>query len=290
MRILQITLLLVLSFFLVSCGEAAQRGKDINYKQGILDIEVASLAHKEEYQGQQLELPISVHNALAYTIENVYVSVAGFDNYYVELYSDEEQLASLEGKSIFNPEGGKERVQFSGLLKQLLPGADEEQQDYWVQVRYDSKVEFTPTICVTSDLGLGEYGMYQGACTVERELSYPGQGAPLAVTKMELVPRGGMAVELRMNIENKGTGTVERVALVTATLGGKPLSCDFKGVQAEGSGLFSLDAQQKSARLICTGSLASESPYTTNLQVELWYDYEITQKETLTILGDTLVS
>ncbi|MBI2582057.1 hypothetical protein HYV87_02945 [Candidatus Woesearchaeota archaeon] len=286
----KIIFLLLVFLFVASCGNTPERGADINYKQGILDIEVASLAHKEEYQGQQLELPISVHNALAYSIENVIVSIAGFDNYYVELYSDEEQLASLEGKSIFNPEGEKERVQFSGLLKQLLPGADEEQQDYWITVEYDSKVEFTPTICITSDLGLGEYGTYQGACTVEKEISYHGQGAPLAVTKLELVPRGGTAVELRMNIENKGKGTVERVALVTATLGGKPLSCDFKGVQVEGSGLFSLDSGQKSARLICVGSLASESPYTTNLQVELWYDYEIIQKESLTILGDSLIS
>ncbi|HLD80204.1 MAG TPA: hypothetical protein VJA18_06625 [Candidatus Nanoarchaeia archaeon] len=285
-----IILVLVLSFLLVSCGEAAQRGKDINYKQGILDIEVSSLGQKEEYQGQQLELPVSVHNALAYGIENVLVYVTGFDNYYVELYSDEEQLASLEGKSIFNSDGGKERIQFSGLLNQLLPGAEKEEQNYRIQVKYDSKVEFTPTICVTSDLGLGEYGMYQGACTVERELSYPGQGAPLAVTKLEVIPRGGSGIELRMDIENKGKGMVDTVALVTASLGGKPLNCIFKGGEAQTGSLFSLDAQQKSARLICTGSLASESPYTTNLQVELWYDYEITQKETLTILGDTLVS
>jgi len=279
--------LLLALLFLVACGQTSERGTDINYKQGLVDISITALGNKEEYQEQRLELPIEVHNTLAYDIENVGVAIKGFDNYYVDLYSAQQELSLLEGKSIFNPEGLKEQFLFEGMVKKLLPGAEKEPEEYRIYVNYNSKVEFSPSICVSSQpSGQGyvgaAYDTYQGACTFQKEISYSGQGAPLGVTSLEIVSRQGRQIELRMAIENRGKGKVGRVTLASANLGGKPLTCEFRGDSVENSYLF--EAEQKSTTLICAGYLSSDETYTTPLFVELLYDYEINQKEMLTIL------
>lgn len=281
----KLILLLMVLFLLTSCGKTSDSGKEINYKQGFVDIAITSEGNKEEYQGQPLELPISLHNTLAYNIEEISLSIKGFDNHFVELYSARQQLALLEGKSIFNHEGMKERFLFEGMVKRLLPGAEKEPEDYRVYVYYKSKIEFSPSICVASQQGSyvgAAYDTYQGACTFQKEISYQGQGAPLGVTGLEIVHRQGKQVELRMKIENKGKGKVGRVTLASAALGGKPLTCEFRGETVQNSFLF--EEEQKSVTLICAGYLNSDAAYTTPLFVELLYDYEINQKEKLMIL------
>ncbi len=281
----KILLILVLLSLLVSCQKTSEKGAEINYKQGFMDISIASEGNKEEYQEQPLELPISLHNRLAYDLEAVSVSIKGFDSHYIELYSEQQQLALLEGRSVFNHEGMKERFLFEGIVKRLLPGAEKEPEDYRVYVYYKSKVEFSPSICVTSSQSEyvgAAYNTYQGACTFQKEISYQGQGAPFGVTALEIVPRQGKQLELRMKLENRGKGKVGRATLASATIGGKPLTCEFRGETVENSFLFESD--QKSVTLICVGYLNSDATYTTPLFVELLYDYEINQKEQLVIL------
>lgn len=285
MRKMIILLLVFLLFLVVSCQKVAERGAEINYKQGFVDIAIASEGNKEEYQEQPLELPISIHNNLAYSIEEVSVSIKGFDNHYVELYLAQQQRALLEGGSVFNPEGMKERFLFEGILKKLLPGAEKEQEDYRVHVYYKSKVEFSPSICVTaqqSNYVGAAYDAYQGACAFQKEISYNGQGAPFGVADLEIVPRQGKLIELRMKLENRGKGKVGKVTLASTAIGGKPLTCEFRGDTVENSFLF--EEEQKTVTLICLGYLSSDAAYTTPLFVELLYDYEINQKETLMIL------
>ena len=282
-----ILFLLVFLLLLTSCGKTSERGAETNYKQGFVDLDITSSGNKEEYQEQRLELPISLHNTLAYDIEEVILSVKGFDTYYLELYNEQKELAALEGRSIFNPDGGKANVLFAGMIKKLLPGAEKQPQDYRVYVKYNSKVEFSPSICVASQLnGQGSvgaaYDTYQGACTFEKEISYNGQGAPLGITNLEIIPRQGKQAELRMKVENRGKGKVGKISVAAATLGGKPLTCEFRGDTAENSLFF--ESEQKSVTLICAGYLSSDAAYTTPLFVELGYDYEINQKEQLTIL------
>ena len=279
-----IIFLILALFLLASCGQTSERGADINYKQGFVDLTINSAGNKEEFQEQRLELPVSLQNTVAYDIEDVVVSVKGFDNFYVELYDEHKELPKLEGKSIFNPEGMKEDVLFEGMIKKLLPGAEKQQQDYRVNVKYNSKVEFSPSICVTSQLnGQGSsYDTYQGACTFEKEISYDGQGAPLGITSLEIIPHQGRQVELRMKIENRGKGTVGKVSVLTSAIGGKPLTCEFRSDTVENKVEF--ESGQKSVTLICAGYVGSDGTYTTPVFVELLYDYELDQKETMMIL------
>ncbi len=282
---LKIGLVLVLLFFVVSCTQASEKGAEINYKQGFMDIGITALGNTEEYQKQRLELPVSINNNLAYDLEKVEVSVLGFDNHYVDIYTDKQQLATLEGKNLFNPEGGMQKFLFDGMIKSLLPGAVTETQSYRIYVSYNSEVEFSPSLCVTSQRleSVGSaYDTFQGACTFQKEISYSGQGAPVGVTNLELVPRQGKQIELRMTIENRGKGKVGKISLAAATLGGKPLTCEFRGDTTKD--VFSFDSEKKSATLVCAGYLLSEDLYTTPLYLQLLYDYEINQKEEMAIL------
>ena len=282
MKKIAMTLLLIFSLLLFSCAKTPERGADINYKQGFPDLSIEYLGNAQEYQSRSFDLPVLIHNNLAYDIENVAVTILGFDKHYVELFSTQENIESLEGKSIFNDGGGKEELLFNGKLGSLLPGARKEAQNYRIYARYDSKVEFTPSICVTGQLT--GYDTFAGGCQFQPEVTFKGQGAPLGVTRLQIIPRQGRAVELRMLIENKGKGNVGSVSLGAAALGGKPMSCEFRGTEPQETSLFSFESEQKNVDLLCTGFLSGENPYHTALLVELFYDYEINVQQTLTIL------
>ncbi|MEK6809963.1 MAG: hypothetical protein AABY40_04770 [Nanoarchaeota archaeon] len=284
MRKIAISLIAVL-FLVSSCQNTSERGSEINYKQGFADITITSEGSKEEYQEQPLRLPLSVHNTLAYDLRDVSVSIKGFDDHFVEMYAEQQQLSFLEGRSIFNHDGMEEQFLFEGRIKSLLPGAEKESEEYRIYVNYDSKVEFSTSICVAAqqDVYVGAaYDTYQGACTFQKEISYRGQGAPLGVTMLEIVQRQGRQVELRMNVENKGKGKVGKVTFASAALGGKPLTCEFRGSAVQDS--YSFDEEQKAATLVCVGYLSSDAAYTAPLFVELLYDYGINQKQQLMIL------
>src|SRR3989344_9447185 len=109
-----ILLLIVILFLVSSCQNTSERGSEINYKHGFTDITITSEGSKEEYQEQPLNLPLSVHNTLAYDIRDVSVSIKGFDNHFIEMYAEQQQLSFLEGRSIFNHDGMEERFLFEG--------------------------------------------------------------------------------------------------------------------------------------------------------------------------------
>lgn len=282
MKKLAAILLLVFSLLLFSCAKTPERGAEINYRQGFPEISIEYLGNAQEYQSRPFDLPVLVHNNLAYDIKNVVISILGFDQHYVELFSGQENIELIEGKGVFNGAGGKEKLLFNGQLESLLPGASKEVLNYRIYARYDSKIEFTPSICVTGQLA--GYDTFEGGCEFKPEVAFKGQGAPVGVTKLQIIPRQGRAVELRMLVENNGEGDVGSVSLGAAALGEKPLSCELRGAEEQETGLFSFEPGQKNVNLLCAGFLASENSYQTVLSVELFYDYEINVQQTLTIL------
>lgn len=273
--IICVGLLLIISGLLISCGSGTEKGTIVNFKIGTPELAITLPTEKEEYQNRPFDIAVALQNNMAYDISNVKISLLGFDERYVDLFSEEESIILLEGKSIFNSNGGKEIVKFNGLIKEILPGAEQEKQNYRIYARYDSKVEFTPTICISPEL----YGqVYEGGCEVQPELFFNGQGAPLAVGELKLA--SGDETQLRMNIVNKGKGTVKKVTLGRATLGGKLINCEFRGDNPK---TFTFGTK-KEAQLVCSQVIQSESSYQTTLFVELFYDYEISEKGSLNIL------
>ncbi len=274
--ILPALFLLALSLLLASCSQTIQRGE--NYKVGTPDLKLEIFGIEKGYQERAFKLPMILSNLLGYDIQNVKISLVGLDRNYVNLLSESQNIPLIEGRSSMNSEGGTERLEFEGLIGTLLPGAEQNQQKYRVFVNYDSKMEFSPTICVNPNF---YSGVYDAGCTPVEKASYDGQGAPLAVTSMEVVQ--GQELELRITLSNRGAGEVGKVALGIATLGGKPLACEFKGGDKTSQwGLFS--SSKKDVQLLCSQLLQGTNSYETPIYIEFFYNYELDFSNSLSIL------
>ncbi|MBU0470495.1 MAG: hypothetical protein KKA62_02835 [Nanoarchaeota archaeon] len=274
---LEIIVVLAISILLVSCT-SQESTLEQNFKTGTPDVQILSFGSDAAYQEKLFKLPVELHNALGYDIKNVKVAIVGLDRNYVELTNYEEDLPMMEGKSALNANGGTERIEFEGFLKKLLPGLEKNQQDYRIFVNYDSKLEFFPTICVSAS----QYpGIDDGGCKAGGKMSFNGQGAPLAVTEMEIVP--GQETELRLILRNRGQGEVGKITLGTATIGGRPMFCEFRDSDSENpkEGLFSKTKTE--IHLVCNSMIPGTASYETPLFIELFYNYEINFKKKLEI-------
>ncbi|MFH1682827.1 MAG: hypothetical protein ABIA37_03440, partial [Candidatus Woesearchaeota archaeon] len=106
---------------------------------------------------------------------------------------------------------------------------------------------------------------------------------PLAITSLEeiMIPSTIPAIELRMNIENKGKGKIKQVKLNKAVLSGEALDCEFKNSPEKNSFTFK-DKQE--ATLICKKTLKDQKSYESVLLVDLSFSYILKEKKTITIL------
>ena len=282
-KYLLILAIVSLSLFLVSCQQGGSSSKETNYMTGVKDINLKYIGDETAYEERPLNLFMSLNNKLAYDAEGVRVSVVGLDEAYVDLQDREEAVGLMQGQSVFNPEGETKNIRFSGGIKKLPPGADKIDQNYFVYIDYFSKMIFNPTICIGPVL----YGVENGGCKGSnsdgrsQKLSYSGQGAPLAVTNLEVVSGDGQ-VELRLILKNLGKGDMEDVSISQADLGGKKISCKY--VNSAGD-TFTFTQEKNEADVICEAVVSRSSTYETPLQMEFLYKYRLKIKQQLELRG-----
>jgi len=175
-------------------------------------------------------------------------------------------------------------VEFSGQAGKLFQGTEEYNQNYYLITKYNSKVDFTETVCINTNT----YQVYNPGCEVQNRNTYSGQGAPVAITQMDelVTPGSGAAVEFRFRIENKGSsmmggseGRVGRLNLNDARLGNEQLFCKFVG----SSDAKSVVMGNNQEILVCKKPVRELNSFTTTLVLSLSYDYEVTQEMQLTI-------
>jgi len=268
-----------LAVFLLSCQSETGSSGEVNYKAGVKEVNLEFFGDKIVYQERPLNLFMRLNNNLAYNADEVKVSVVGLDEAYVELSNREEVIGSMEGQSVFNPEGEIRNVEFSGGIKRLPLGASEIRQNYFIYVDYFSKMDFNPTICISPVL----YGIEDGGCKRSdgrsQRLSYSGQGAPLAVTEMEVIS-GNNLVELRLKLRNQGKGEVKDVIISQAGIGGKEMKCQFRNSDGES---FTFTKDLREAELICEALVGRPSTYETPVYIEFLYKYRLKLKQQLEI-------
>lgn len=281
-----ILIIIVVSLFLAGCQSGGTSSKEINYKTGVKEINLEFLGDKTAYQERPLTFFMRLNNGLAYNAENVKVSVVGLDEKYVELSNREESLGQLEGQSVFNPEGGIKNIEFLGGVKRLPRGTEKIDDDYFIYVDYFSKMDFNPTICISPVL----YGIEDGGCKRSdgrsQKLSYSGQGAPLAVTEMEVISGDGQ-VMLILKLRNQGKGDVEEVIISQSAIGGKDLKCQFVNSKGE---TFSFTKDKKEAEMICEAVIGRPSTYETPVYIEFLYKYRLRLKQRLELKGSGITN
>ncbi len=281
-----VAVIMILSLLLVACGGSQPtRPGEVNFKKGYGGIRAefkSQLFPDELYQNSPLSLSMTLHNDAGYDVNDLKVGLSGFDSLYVDVYTGNQEMDSLEGRNPYNPNGGIIDVGFEGAVKNLLPGMEYNHQDFTVYITYDSKLEFAPSVCINPNL----QAVYDAGCKVpEGKITFSGQGAPLAVTEVKQIVRAGFdpEVEFRLKLKNKGEGKVKKVKLGKAKIGNHQLKCEFR--RAESAKEINFDRQNQQAELVCTKKLEDRSSYSTTLFVELSYDYELKLKKRLKILN-----
>lgn len=282
MRYLVIVMILG-SLLLSGCAGSDEKALQYNFKQGITELDISFLENappREIYPESEFKFVVQLDNQAAYDATDGVVKIIGLDERYFQVVPLEEGFDQIMGRSLTTPAGERHFLELRGYAGRLLEGAAYYDGHFFLITKYNSKVEFTDTVCINPNL----YEVYDAGCTQESQKSYRGQGAPLAVTKVETIitPGGGSAVEYRFHLRNSGQGAIRFINLQGAKLGGEQLFCKFQGKQGDERHV-ELDAEKQETVLICKKPLRDVNSYTTTLHLDLSYDYEVRQEHTLTL-------
>ena len=275
--LLQVTLLLLAALLLFGCGaKEDEKMASYNFKQGISELNLNFLSNAPPdkiYQNSEFKIVVELANEAAYDIEDGSIRLVNIDPNYFLIEPIRQEFEPLMGRSLVNPAGDKQFIEFLGTAKMLFENAQQYVGNYLVKVKYHSTMEFTDSLCINPNL----YEVYDSGCVVEERKTYSGQGAPLAVTEVEEVISPGMdpKVEFRVRLRNQGKGKVLVVELGKARLGNLELNCHFprSGV---GEKKIELKENIQEAILICDkGMMQDFRSYMTTLYLDFSYDYEL---------------
>ena len=205
-------------------------------------------------------------------MENIEVKILGLDPKYFQMFPEVQQPENMVGRSLSSPGGDKSFLEFDGQVYSLFENAESYLGKYSVKTSYDSIMQFSDTVCINPSL----YQVYDGGCQSDKSKSYSGQGAPLAVTKIDQVitPGTGPEVEFRIFIKNRGVGKIKELSFENPKLGAEGLLCSFQRSTLEDNFVL-LDEKKQEALLICRKPfLTQTSSFATTLHVDFKYDYE----------------
>lgn len=118
---------------------------------------------------------------------------------------------NLEGRSITNQRGDEEIVPFTLKTKKIDPQSERRTSTLLATLCYPYKTKVTATVCIDTDVA----GIKQKpkACSASDVILNGGQGAPVAITKIEtrMVPSDDkIKPQFIISVENRGRGEVIR--------------------------------------------------------------------------------
>lgn len=264
---------------LVSCGQLGreQQGKITNFRQGTNGLELTLLPNmppKEILEGSPFRIGVQVQNRGAYDVSRAAVSVVGLNEAWTPLLIHDIELPTLLGRSLDAPEGDFFIAEFPGQNRGLPPGAAEYRSKFWVIAEYDYTSIAQTDVCINPELFVGlERGT--GSCTVRNSISLSGQGAPVAVTRVEEIITPGetsATVQFTFTVENRGGGElVSPIRVRDATLANRRMRCSPEEIEP-------VDLKERRNKVVCITTEPLASPYTTTLSLALDYTYR-TKKE-----------
>lgn len=220
MKSILILFIIKFSIFVSSCSSnssGTQSGISENvYKgtQGIVVTFLENVLPTKLYVSEGTELPVAVkiENKGAYTLNSgdLKLFFGGFDVNYITFQkasSDGEIPIDeiIEGKTRFNSYGGSTIYDDSAEinLPNFLNSYNPKFQVSWL---YDYETVASGVVCIDpAPFGLSKV---QKPCTVKDVSLSGGQGAPVEVTKIEVIPVSTEKVNFIIHVKNSGTGIV----------------------------------------------------------------------------------
>jgi len=248
----KIILFLVFAFILVSCdasqsgssgsgsflpsfGSSSKKTPEVNVYVGTsgLTAEFAKTAPPPKvFEQSSFPILLRIRNIGAYSL-NYPSSPLGIlsigrerdyipqliieENNKITLRANDNELAfGVDGKTQLNPQGDELIISINARTGKLDPQSENKQSTLTATLCYPYKTTLSTTICIDPDVA----GVRPGkkACTVKELAFNGGQGAPIAIVKIEpqMIPEVGQSPGSKADVikpqflifvENKGKGT-----------------------------------------------------------------------------------
>lgn len=182
---------------------------------------VKNIPPDQVYDNEDLTIIVDIENKGAENIEDANFYIGGYDPNIISMgvegfgvvYDYEAQYGvplldvSLEGylpgKHELRGETGESVITFEGDIGGLPEGTDVYEPNFIVTACYKYSTKANPIVCIDPN----PFGVYTASksCQPKNIGETGGQGGPIAVTKVELVPSRGK-VQFKIFVENKGGG------------------------------------------------------------------------------------
>ena len=327
-----IILSLILIMIIAGCNPNIEGEKaDEEYRTGTQGLVLSFLSNnppdkiRVQDEEEDLDVALQVENKGAYPGPNTEmlatVWLSGFDPNIIAIKdkNDESDIEieesgidlkdySVEGKSIFNPKGSFDIIEFKGAIKSEKIKIDKYEPTLLATACYKYSTGATPTVCIDKD----PFDEQKKVCHAET-ITMGSQGAPVAITKIEEEVLG-KNIQFKIYIKNVGTGDVinakdrnicnpygeekvERENLNKVYLGSvkvheTELSDEYCGPLTDG--VFEGSTKKKFIRLVdgegfvmCTlpkDNVDQQSAFTTPLHIRLEYYYRNSVSKSIEII------
>jgi hypothetical protein len=301
-RLIGIVLFLIaVSFIFSGCAGIRRPGsrpedveEDVHRGTRGLVMEFASnLPPNKIFDIDALDIFIELENKGAADLRGnrCFLFLSGFDqSIFPQLPKFYQECGDLEGRSIYNPDGGYDTKQFTSPPYSIyLPeGIDSFPQTFVVHACYEYRTKARPIVCINPRL----YDITSPveACAVQDVGMGGGQGGPVAVDRVE-VDMMKDKVMFKIHVSNAGGGTVIKhgTSLRGDTAGSCPNQLEYNSIDIvdieridmSGGSLIKCVPEDGFVRLIngrgkivCTFLVTEkDTAFTTPLQIDLKYSY-----------------
>lgn len=272
---------------LLLAGCARQRTSyETDFHKGTSGIELSFLQNMpptEVFNGSTFQLGIELKNNGAFDVTNGILFISSYDRDYSELSSNIEEI-DLLGKSQYTPAGERDIKTFT-VKNKGTPTHEDFITMFVATACYLYDTYASPIVCVNPDI----YQTTSPVCNPETVTLSGGQGAPVAVTKVEqgIIPKEEkVELTFKIYIKNVGKGYVRSESNYRKDC--SPSLIDFLvekeidriHVEAELSGKYLkclsaiVDLSKEETYTVCNIELPkSQKAYTTPLKITLSYGY-----------------
>ncbi len=208
-----ISIILIMIASCTPSNDGGSNGINSEYRtgtQGLTMNFISEVPPDTVYNTYPLNVMIEYSNKGASPIDNGMIYLSGFDTEYVPLGPTPQQLEYLPGKNIYDEKGlMAEIAEFhaSSVDVRDIQEIDSFDQTIKATACYEYHTYAYPLVCIDPTLGRGTVS--EGVCTVRDVTLSGGQGAPIAVTKVEqeMVTRSsGTRVVFKLTVKNVGNG------------------------------------------------------------------------------------
>ena len=290
-----IIMVFLLVILLAGCrGTSRHEEGDINYRRGTIGLDMRFLDRSPPYvvyERDVLPITLELFNRGAAEIHWGRIYVTGYDTNIISRFSTDGTISSLPGheghpfemfdaKTQFNREGGYKIMEFQSATLDLR-GGDKYRVPLTVYACYDYETIANVEICMDPE---PHRAPYDKACITRNPSVGGGQGAPVAITYVDLT---NMRDQMRItfSISNVGGGTlidrnkmqflcptgfgpadVDVVELIEVKVGNQIITdrCSPNGRIKLVNGV---------GRVSCSALMTQPSAYTTPLEITLYYGY-----------------